>query len=1217
MDSNGTDPTQKTTTPLTNGMDLEFLYRAIETSMHAVVICDLNLNIEWVNDEFLRKFNLDNIGTASGMSIMSLLEDPERIKDPMSELMETGRWQGELRFRLADNSVIDVLLTATILPGADGTPWKIIASGMDITEEKETKQALQESRESYRNLVESTDDWVWAIDLKGVHTFSNKAVKKLLGYEVDDVVGESAFPMMHPEDIEATQALVTESIEQKKGWRNVGIHWLHKNGSSRLFESTSQPLFDAEGDLVGFTGIDRDITERKAAEKALLESEDNLRTLFNAMTDIVFEMDYDGKYINIAPTSPELMYKPPEEIIGKRLHEVFPKPEADMFLEFIRKCLDENETMNIEYPLTIKDRTIWFEGRAIPKTKNSILYIARDITERKNLEDQVRQRLIALTQPEVDLGDLSLTDIVGIDVLQSLQNAFADAFIMPSIIYGPNGKPITKPSRFTSFCSLVRSTKEGAARCEIFDGKLMREIRDERKPRIRRSCALSNMVTGTVPIMIQGRHLANWGIGQLISRELDIEEIRQYAREINLDEEKLIAAAKTLLPVDDETFERAVAFLNTLSEQVSLLALQILQQGRDIAARKRAEEALHSERRLFISGPTIIFRWVAAEGWPVEYVSPNVESVFGRTADDFMSGKVLFASVVHPDDLQRVGDEVDYYSRANIASFEQEYRIVRPDGEIRWLFDVTVVTRDEDMSITHYEGYVLDVTDHMQADAERVRLMSAIEQVAETIVITDVDATIQYVNPAFERITGYTRNEAIGQNPKILRSGRHDDVFYREMWDTLTSGETWIGRLINRKKDETLYTEEATISPVRDSSGETVNYVAVKRDITEEIRIEDQLRQSQRMDAVGQLAGGVAHDFNNLLQAISGYTELALNDLDSSHPAHGSIEEVAKAGNRARALVSQLLSFSHRQIINPVDLDLNEVIGNLMKMIRRVIPEDIELDFLPGHGLGSVHADRGQMEQVLMNLCVNSRDSMPGGGTITIETGNVLINGEYTKTHPWSKAGRYVLLSVTDTGCGMDNETLSSAFDPFFTTKEVGKGTGLGLSTVYGIIKQHDGRIQAYSEVGKGTMFKIYLPAVERLAAEVSSSVRGPAVGGTETILVAEDDETVRKLSIQTLERAGYTVLDAVDGGEAMRLFKAHVDEIALVVLDVVMPGLGGREVHDRIKKSHPGVRVLFSSGYSHNAIHTRFVLDEGLQLIQKPYSPDDLIRRVREVLDS
>ena len=1206
-------------------IDQEFMYRAIDASMHAVIFCDLDLNIEWVNREFLLKFNLENVGEAKGKSIRSLLRDPESITTPMIELLKTGRWQGELQFQRSDGSVIDTLVTATILPDASGNPLKIIASGMDITEEKQAEEALQKSRQSYCNLLESTTDWVWAIDLEGVHTFSNEAVKKLLDYEVNEVVGESVFPMMHPDDQEAMQAMVEESVEQKKGWRNVGIRWLHKDGSVHLFESTSQPLYDAEGDLVGFTGIDRDITERKQSEETLRKSEERFRHVADNAQEWIWEVDCQGLYTYSSPVVEKILGYKPEEIVGqKHFYDFFYPDDREELKKVALQAFAEKQTFSefINRNLHKNGEVVWLSTSGTPildENGNLLGYRGADtdITERKRLEEQVRHRLIALTQPEVDLGDLSLTDIVGVDVLQRLQDAFADAFNMPSIIYGPDGVAITKPSRFTSFCTLVRSTEEGATRCEAFDSELMHDLRENHAPQIRRSCALSNIVTGTVPIITQGQHLANWGIGQMVNRELDLEEVRQYAREIGLDEKELVAAARTLIPVDDETFERAVAFLSILSEQVSLLALQNLQQGRDIAARKRAEEALYSERRLFVSGPTIIFRWVAAEGWPVEYVSPNVESVFGLTAEDFMSGKVLFASVVHPDDLQRVAKEVDQYTRNKTDSFEQEYRIVRPDGEIRWLFDITVITRDEEGAASHYEGYVLDVTDRRQADVERERLMSAIEQAAETVMITDAEGTIQYVNPAFERITGYTRNEAIGQNPRILQSGKHDNVFYRQMWETLERGETWTGRFINRKKDETLYTEEATISPVRDSSGETVNYVAVKRDITEEIRIDDQLRQAQRMEAVGQLAGGVAHDFNNLLQAISGYTELALSDLDSSHPAHSSIEEVARAGNRARTLVCQLLSFSRRQIINPVDIDLNEVIGNLMNMIRRVIAEDIELDFIPGHGLGIVHADRGQMEQVLMNLCVNSRDSMPDGGTITIETGNVLINGEYIKTHPWGRAGRYVLFSVTDTGCGMDEKTLSSAFDPFFTTKEVGKGTGLGLSTVYGIVKQHDGQIQAYSEVGKGTMFKIYLPAVERSAAEVSSSVRGPTVGGTETILVAEDDETVRKLSIQTLERAGYTVLDAADGEEAMRLFKAHADEIALVVLDVVMPGLSGRQVHDRIKKSHPGIRVLFSSGYSHNAIHTRFVLDEGLQLIQKPYSPDTLVRRVREVLDA
>ena len=395
-------------------------------------------------------------------------------------------------------------------------------------------------------------------------------------------------------------------------------------------------------------------------------------------------------------------------------------------------------------------------------------------------------------------------------------------------------------------------------------------------------------------------------------------------------------------------------------------------------------------------------------------------------------------------------------------------------------------------------------------------------------------------------------------------------------------------------------------------------------DITERVHAEEerekleiQLRQAQKMEAVGQLAGGIAHDFNNLLQVILGRLDLIQDDLPQDMSNTQEIDEVRKAAERAADLTRQLLAFSRRQIIQPINLDLNDLIEGLLKMIRRFIGEHIELRFIPGARLGTIHADKGQVEQVLMNLCVNARDAMSGGGVLTIETENVLISDDYCSEHPWAMEGRYVLLSVMDTGHGMDETTCSQVFEPFFTTKEVGHGTGLGLATVYGIVKQHNGMIQVYSELEKGTVFKVYFPIVERPAEEVGSKIESPVVGGSETILVAEDEEGVRSLVSRMLQSAGYTVLMACDGEDALRVFEEHADSIDMALLDVMMPKLGGREVMDYIHMKCPSIRFLFSSGYSENAIHTNFVIKKGIHLISKPYRKPDLLRAVRATLDA
>ena len=371
------------------------------------------------------------------------------------------------------------------------------------------------------------------------------------------------------------------------------------------------------------------------------------------------------------------------------------------------------------------------------------------------------------------------------------------------------------------------------------------------------------------------------------------------------------------------------------------------------------------------------------------------------------------------------------------------------------------------------------------------------------------------------------------------------------------------------------------------------------------------------MEAVGQLAGGIAHDFNNLLQAINGYTEMALIDLDVDHDAHCHIQEVEKAGARAATLVSQLLAFSRRQVLDMKDIDLNDVIVDLLQMIRSVIGEHITLDVHVGHDLEIVRADPGQMEQVLINLCVNARDAMSEGGVITIETKNVYLDEAYCQIHAWAEPGQFVLMSVADTGCGMTKETAENAFEPFFTTKDVGKGSGLGLSTVYGLVRQHDGLVDVESKIGEGSTFKIYLPVTEGSAQAKDEKVKAAASGGAETILLAEDDDGVLRLAKKMLEHAGYTVLTAIDGEHALRVFDENAEEIDLILLDVMMPKISGKAVYERIQSQRPTTRVLFSSGYSMEAIHTDFVLDEGLQLLQKPYRRDVLLWEVRKVLDT
>jgi two-component system, cell cycle sensor histidine kinase and response regulator CckA len=401
----------------------------------------------------------------------------------------------------------------------------------------------------------------------------------------------------------------------------------------------------------------------------------------------------------------------------------------------------------------------------------------------------------------------------------------------------------------------------------------------------------------------------------------------------------------------------------------------------------------------------------------------------------------------------------------------------------------------------------------------------------------------------------------------------------------------------------------------RTSDGKPLRVIGTHTDITERRRMELQLRHGQKMEAVGQLAGGIAHDFNNLLQAILGYTEILLDTSPPDLPARAELGEIQRSANRAAELTQQLLAFSRRQVLEPRPIDLNLVVNDTLRMVRRVIGEYIRLEFVPGQALATVLADPGRIEQVLMNLCMNARDAMPDGGRLLVETANVALSERETPIPESGEAGGYVVLAVTDTGTGMTPETVSHLFEPFFTTKAVGKGTGLGLATAYGIVQQHGGHIGVHSEPGEGSVFKVYLPTVA--GAPVDAKPKGgiPAPCGQGTILLAEDEPLVRALTTRMLKGAGYRVLAAEDGEEALRVFDEAGGKVDLLLLDVVMPGLGGKAVLEAIRKKSPSIPCLFCSGYSEDAVHTDFVLQGGLKLLRKPFARDDLLRMVHDLV--
>jgi PAS domain S-box-containing protein len=634
---------------------------------------------------------------------------------------------------------------------------------------------------------------------------------------------------------------------------------------------------------------------------------------------------------------------------------------------------------------------------------------------------------------------------------------------------------------------------------------------------------------------------------------------------------------------------------------------------RDITERKRTEQALReSEEKFalaFAASPDAVNINRLADGLYVE-VNSGFSELTGYTREEVVGTTSLQLGLWHdPADRQRMVEELQ--ANGYCENLEAVFR--RQDGSCgTGLMSARPILLN---GIPHLISITRDITRRKQAEADLERLKVAIEQAGEAVVITDVAGAILYANPAFSDATGYTREEVLQQNPRILKSGEHDEVFYQELWGTIASGRTWSGRVVNKKKDGTLYTEEATISPVFDQQGNIVNYVAIKRDITAQLKLEAQYLQAQKMESVGRLTGGVAHDFNNILAVITGYCEMAMAKAAPGQPVYSDLERIHEAALRSADIIRQLLAFSRKQAIIPRDIDLNEMVAGMLKMLQRMVGEGVELIWSPAANLPMIKMDPAQIDQILANLCVNGRDALDGSGTITLRTARMQLDAAYCAGQNGIIPGTYVVLTVTDNGCGIEPEVREKIFEPFFTTKGL-LGTGLGLSTVYGIVKQNHGHVEVRSEPGQGATFLVYLPARDTRSLPVmEQALESPPMGRGETVLLVEDDIAVLALGQAMLESLGYRVLAAATPGEAMLLAKQADKRIDLLLTDVIMPTMNGKELADRLIDLRPSLKVLFMSGYAADVITEKATLGSNASFLQKPFSIKSLADTVRSVL--
>jgi PAS domain S-box-containing protein len=642
--------------------------------------------------------------------------------------------------------------------------------------------------------------------------------------------------------------------------------------------------------------------------------------------------------------------------------------------------------------------------------------------------------------------------------------------------------------------------------------------------------------------------------------------------------------------------------------------------------RKRAEQELRESQRKLLTLtsnlPGMAYRCANDEHWTMEFVSEGCLSLTGyHPADLVANRRVSYEELIDPADRQGVRNAVNEALTSRRA-FEFTYRIRTANGSQKWVWERGSGVFVPEGPLLALEGFIADISERRRAEEalrqseERYRL--ALQATQEIMYDWDVPNDALFWNPNLTSVLGYQPAE-MASLEAVLTHVHHEDAarVRRELAAAVASGEVFSTeyRLRRRSGEFAVLLNRGLI--IRAGDGSAVRMVGAISDLTASKQLQDQLRQAQKIEAVGRLAGGIAHDFNNLLTALLGSTELLQRRLSGDHLAQQELSTIHRTARRAADFTQGLLAFARRQVLEPVNLDLNGFVSESLPMLRRMIPENIRIDFRAHDGLPAVRADRGQLTQILMNLCANARDAMPGGGTLTVSTSAIAADAAFLETHPGSRPGRYVELVVADDGAGIPPQDLDHIFEPFFTTKERGKGSGLGLSTVYGIVKQHGGYIYAASAAGSGSAFSVYLPAATGPGETVELAAEGTTRGGCETVLVVEDEPEVRQILMQALSGYGYRVFEAGDGVDALSLLRSKDGNIELVLTDVVMPRMGGMELFQAARAISPSIRFLFSSGYTEDSVHVGFVKKEGIFFLAKPYGIDTLARKVREVLDS
>jgi PAS domain S-box-containing protein len=1038
----------------------------------------------------------------------------------------------------------------------------------------------------------------------------NKATCELLGYQQEEMTEKPVkiiFPETEGESAFKKLGNLTNGVEL----RNYETYFKTKEGKKIPILFNGSVMKDNVGNMICLVCTGRDITERKRAEEALLNAAQQWRATFDSITDMVSLLDLEGKILRCNIALKNFAGKPFNEIINRSCWEITLGTKTPL-----ENCpfLRMKETLHRE-TTTFPFNDRWFNVSVDPIRDEAgsligAVNIISDITQRMQAEEALyrsEEESKALARENAIMAEIGRIISSSLDI-NEVYERFAEEVkkLIPFDRIVINTINIERGTVINVYMAGegIANRKvgkiyplEGSGNAEMVrtESTLLIQTEDFNEYRDRFPMLLSTFQAGfrsimNVPLFSKGRV-----IGGLLLRSF-----------------------KPFAYTDKDV---------KLAERIGDQIAGAVANAQLFAEHKRAEEELReNEERLqgLMDASPIGISWSDMEG-NIKYVNRKFSELFGYTVEDIPT-VTEWRRLAYPDPAYRQTVPLLYVMLREAQKQEKEVlpielTIACKDGSIRYVEQMGAFVTNRMMVM--YK----DITERKRAEEalreSEDRYRDLVEHSQDLICTHDLKGKILSMNQAAAKLMGYEKELLLRMNIQDILAPEVRDRFKEYLNEIEKQGETKGEMLIQTKTGEKRVVEYSNTLRTEGISTPIVRSMA--HDITERRQaekdkraLEEQLRQSQKMEAVGQLAGGVAHDFNNLLTVIQGYCDLILKDLDEKNRFFQDMQEIKKASEHATSLTRQLLAFSRKQILQPKILDLNDLVLNMDKMLRRLIGEDIELVTLLSKDLGRVKADPGQIEQVIFNLAVNARDAMPKGGKLTIETADAELDEHYARSRIGVKPGRYVRISVSDNGIGMPSGVKDRIFEPFFTTKEKGKGTGLGLSTVYGIVKQSGGNVWVYSEPNQGTTFKIYLPMIEEAADFLSQTfIPTKPFLGTETILLVEDEEAVRKLASTILQSNGYKVLEAGNGEEALRIAQEqNGNPIHLILTDVVMPGMSGSQLAERLVSQWPEMKVLYMSGYTDNAIVHHGILDQGKPYIQKPFNPSALAEKVRDILD-